>query len=228
VRTRPSMTRRDPPPGTEAESQRDIDRMKRTLQLRTNKAIASGPASQEAGEVWGVPLAGKTPTINGGNGEVGPLITDSASSSASRATGKSGVMPVKYLEVTGANPVSCAVSASLTDQQELLGRLTASPPLPVDPQGPAPPLEPVSAAPVVPDGYVAEPPTLEWLSPINHACGEKTQVSAGGQYEILGRRTPQGFLFIAKRGLDTLGSSKVSAEEARQICSKHHGDSCNG
>lgn len=51
-------------------------------------------------------------TVYGGNGTQEPLITEPASSSDGRATGKSGVMPAKYLKVAGSIPVSHAVSAS--------------------------------------------------------------------------------------------------------------------
>ena len=208
------MTRRDVPRGTSEESQRDIERMKRTLQLRTRGkvSIASGPASQEAGEVRGVPLAGKTPTING-TGSSAPTGDASASGGVGDGQINAGVAPAR-------------TQPSLTDQQELLGRLTAAPPLPVDPQGPAPPIKAITAAPVIPAGYVDAPPKLEWLSPITHANGEKTQISQGGAYEVLGRRTPGGFVFIAKHGLDSLGASKVAAENAREMCQRHYEKAC--
>jgi len=164
------MQRRPQVQSSPEEAQRDIDRMKRTLQLRSSPKPRVGSTAAPAGDE--------------------------------------------------------AAGDSLEQQQELLGRLTAAPPLPVDPQGPAPPLEPITAAPVRPQGYVDEPPTLEWLSPITHANGEKTQISQGGAYEVLGRRTPAGFVFIAKHGLDSLGASKVAAENAREMCQRHYEKAC--
>jgi hypothetical protein len=88
-------------------------------------------------------------------------------------------------------------------------------------------VKPITQTVQRPEGYVAELPTLQWLSPINHACGEKTQISEGGRYEILGRRTPEGFVFIAKCGLDTLGNSRISAQEARDMCQGHYLAMCS-
>jgi hypothetical protein len=80
----------------------------------------------------------------------------------------------------------------------------------------------------VPASYKAEPAKLEWLAPVAHPNGEKTQVSTGGQYAVLGRRTPEGFVFIARHGLNALGASKESAENARAMCQRHYEKACIG
>jgi hypothetical protein len=88
------------------------------------------------------------------------------------------------------------------------------------------PVKPITQTVTVPNGYVAEPPVLEWHKPVRHANGEATQTSTGGSYAVFGRRSPSGFVFIAKRGLDSLGAPQTTAEAARDICLAHHVESC--
>lgn len=97
----------------------------------------------------------------------------------------------------------------------------------VDPALPNDPVKPITQTVTLPNGYVAEPPTLEWLTPINHPNGEKTQISAGGQYEVCGRRCPEGFTFIARHGLNVLGTART-AQDARTKCLLHLVEACGG
>lgn len=178
MRTRPAMTRREVPRGTEEESQREIEAMFRKLggRVKAKVSIASGPASQEAGGVCGSPLAEKT--------------------------------------------------ASLTDQQELLRTLSGASALEQTYRDePNRPLEKITVKPVVLQGVKPEPPTLEWFKPVQHPNGEATQDSSGGSYAVFGRRSPRGFTFIARHGLDVLGSFS-SAQEARDCCGAHYMRAC--
>ena len=65
---------------------------------------------------------------------------------------------------------------------------------------------------------------LEWLSPVSHPNTEKTQTSKCGRYAVFGRRSQTGFVFIARCGLESLGSFGT-AQEARNCCENHHGPS---
>jgi hypothetical protein len=172
---RPEMTRRTVSNPSAEQSQREIDAMNAKLKARV-KSIASGSACQEAGAVWGVPLAEKTP--------------------------------------------------SLTDQQQLLGSLTGAKPIPpVYPDEPNREVKPITQTVTVPQG-VDTTPILEWYKPVRHANGEATQTSTGGAYAVFGRRSPSGFVFIAKRGLDCLGAPQATAEAAREICLAHLREAC--
>jgi hypothetical protein len=133
----------------------------------------------------------------------------------------SGVEP-QGLEAQATRPVA---TPSFTEQQEILRALTGAPPLPEYPQDPAPPLEAITQAPVMPQGYVPESPVLEWLEPMRHPNGEATQISSGGQYEVAGRRCSDGFTFIARHGLDILGTCKT-AVDARARCLLHYLEQC--
>lgn len=64
---------------------------------------------------------------------------------------------------------------------------------------------------------------LVWLTPVRHANTEATQTSRCGRYAVFGRRSPEGFVFIARAGLESLGAPQKTAEAARAICEKHHG-----
>lgn len=129
------------PPTYRDEPDREVKPITASVQL---PSIASGPAGQEAGEVRGVPPAGKTPIVQ---------------------------LPMGY-----------------------------------DPK--------------------ADPPALEWFKPVQHPNGEATQTSAGGAYAVFGRRTPQGFAYIARHGLDALGVSRESAQNAREMCERHFMNAC--
>ncbi len=102
----------------------------------------------------------------------------------------------------------------------------------VEPQG----LEAQATQPVatpfvqLPMGYdpKADPPALEWLSPVQHPNGEATQTSSGGAYTVFARRTPQGIAYIARHGLDALGASRESAQNAREMCERHYREACDG
>jgi hypothetical protein len=103
-----------------------------------------------------------------------------------------------------------------------LREITGSPKLEqLDPREPNKPVKPIEAIPIVPSGYVAEPPTLEWLKPV-----KGTQISAGGAYEVLGRRSGTGFTYIARHGLNVLGEPQITAEGARAICLAHLREAC--
>lgn len=169
MRERPAMTRRPGPP----EDPQAHERMRAILdghkgRIETSRveqrsarvahnhevagsnpapattSIASGPAGQEAGEVRGVPPAGKTPLVQ---------------------------LPMGY-----------------------------------DPK--------------------ADPPALEWLTPVQHPNGEAAQTSSGGAYAVFARRTPQGIAYIARHGLDALGVSRESAQNAREMCERHYAKVC--
>lgn len=138
MRERQPMIRRPSPP----EDPQAQDRMRVILdghKGRIEASIASGPAGQEAGEVRGIPPAGKTPLVQ---------------------------LPMGY-----------------------------------DPK--------------------ADPPALEWLTPVQHPNGEATQTSSGGAYAVFARRTPQGIAYVARHGLDALGVSRESAQNAREMCERH-------
>lgn len=144
MRPRPEMTRRPGPP----EDPQAHERMRAILdghKDRIEASIASGPAGQEAGEVRGVPPAGKTPLVQ---------------------------LPMGY-----------------------------------DPK--------------------ADPPTLEWLTPVQHPNGEATQTSSGGAYAVFARRTPQGIAYVARHGLNVLGTCKT-AVDARAKCLLHFVETCEG
>jgi hypothetical protein len=103
-----------------------------------------------------------------------------------------------------------------------LKEITGSRTLPqIDPMEPSKPVVPITVKPVVPTGYVAEPPTLEWLKPV-----KGTQISAGGAYEVLGRRSGAAFTYIARHGLNALGEPQVTAEAARALCLAHLREAC--
>lgn len=117
-------------------------------------------------------------------------------------------------------------TASLTDQQELLRTLSGASALEQTYRDePNRPLEKITVKPVVPQGVKPEPPTLEWFKPVQHPNGEATQDSSGGSYAVFGRRSPRGFTFIARYGLDVLGSFS-SAQEARDCCGAHYTRAC--
>lgn len=78
-------------------------------------------------------------------------------------------------------------------------------------------VKPVTQTVQLPMGYNLEPPALEWLSPVK-GC----QISAGGQYEVRGRRSGEGWAFTAYRGLDALGEPQTTAQEARDIALAHY------
>jgi hypothetical protein len=126
----------------------------------------------------------------------------------------------------GSNPAPVTIP-SLEEQQDALRALTGAPPLPEYPQDPAPPLEAITQAPVMPQDYTPESPVLEWLEPMRHPNGEATQISSGGQYEVAGRRCPDGFTFIARHGLDILGTCRT-AVDARARCLLHYIEQANG
>jgi hypothetical protein len=67
--------------------------------------------------------------------------------------------------------------------------------------------------------------SLVWLTPVRHANTEATQTSQCGRYAVFGRRSPQGFVFIARAGLEPLGEPQRTAEEARALCEQHHRES---
>jgi hypothetical protein len=77
--------------------------------------------------------------------------------------------------------------------------------------------------PVVPQGYVPEPPTLEWLKPVK-SC----QISSGGQYEVRAAKAGDAWVFIPYRGLDVLGGASKQAQEARDCCQAHFAKACSG
>jgi hypothetical protein len=96
----------------------------------------------------------------------------------------------------------------------------------IEPGRPNDPVELITRTPVVPQGYVAEPPVIEWLTPVRHANGEATQTSGGGQYAVFGRRGPQGFTFQARHGLSLVGSPCKTAADARMKCLLHFAEAC--
>jgi hypothetical protein len=103
-----------------------------------------------------------------------------------------------------------------------LKEITGSPKLEqIDPREPNRPVVPITVKPIVPTGYVAEHPTLEWLKPV-----KGTQISAGGAYEVLGRRSGAGFTYIARHGLNALGEPQATAEAARALCLAHLREGC--
>lgn len=65
---------------------------------------------------------------------------------------------------------------------------------------------------------------IVWLTPVAHPNTEKTQTTKCGQYAVFGRRSPTGFVFIARCGLESLGSFGT-AQEARNCCESHYGQS---
>ena|SRR5271154_591297 len=196
------------PASTGEESQRALEAMKAKLELRVQRT--KGPGQAEHGTTGNDCTSGTR-----------------AVQDASRA-GQIVEQVCEQGPFTPETDDSATVRPSLLEQQEALGELTGAPPLSCDPRDPAPPVEALTQRPVVPAGYVDEPATLEWLSPISHANGEKTQISSGGQYEVHGRRTPDGFVFVAKHGLDAIGASKESAESARAMCQRHYQKACEG
>jgi hypothetical protein len=147
-----------------------------------------------------------------GTGSSAPTGDASVSGGVGDGQINAGVAPVRTLP-------------SLAEQQEALRKLSGAPPLPDDPRDPAPPIKALTQRPVVPQGYVAEPPQLEWLKAVNHAGGEATQLSTGGAYRVSGRRTPYGLTYTAGHGLDSLGVFKI-AQEARDCCQAHYLKAC--
>jgi hypothetical protein len=108
-----------------------------------------------------------------------------------------------------------------------LREITGADPLPqVYPDERNQPVKPITRVVTLPAGFHVEPLVLEWLEPMNHPNGEKTQVSAGGAYEVAGRRCPEGFIFIARHGLDVLGSFP-GAQAARECCDAHYRRACS-
>ena len=109
-----------------------------------------------------------------------------------------------------------------------LKEITGADPLPqVYPDERNQPVKPITRRVRLPEGTkaYAEDTALEWLEPMNHPNGEKTQVSAEGAYEVSGRRCPQGFIFIARHALDVLGSFP-GAQMARECCRTHFQTAC--
>jgi hypothetical protein len=88
-----------------------------------------------------------------------------------------------------------------------------------------------TSAPLVqlPAGYdpKADAPTLEWLPVQQHANGEATQVSTGGTYSVLGRRTPEGFRYYSRHGISPLGTH-MTATDGRTRCLLHHIEQASG
>lgn len=82
-------------------------------------------------------------------------------------------------------------------------------------------VKPVTQAVQLPMGYVAEPPKLEWLTPVKDC-----QISLGGAYEVRARRSFGGWTFVAYRGLDVLGEPHTTAQGARDQCQAHYRESC--
>jgi len=110
---------------------------------------------------------------------------------------------------------------------ERLRELTGSKVLPpLDPGVPNQPLEKITVSSVVPQGAVAEPPTLEWLKPIYHKDESGTCISSGGQYEIRKRRLGDAWQYTIYRGLDVIGGPYGTAQEAKDCALAHYRDAC--
>ncbi len=108
---------------------------------------------------------------------------------------------------------------------ERLKQLTGGKPIPqVYPDEPNKPMQAVAQRPCLPTGYdpKADPPTLEWLSPVRGV-----QISTGGAYEVSGSRSGEGYTFVARHGLNVLGSF-CEAQAARECCLAHYVAACLG
>jgi hypothetical protein len=97
----------------------------------------------------------------------------------------------------------------------------------VDPALANDPVKPITQTPVVPNGYKPEPPRIEWRPATQHANGEASQVSEGGTYSVLGRRTPEGFRYYSRHGIAQLGTH-MTATDARTRCLLHLIEACEG
>lgn len=78
-----------------------------------------------------------------------------------------------------------------------------------------------------PPALAPTPSALEWSKPIVFVNGEGNLISTTGAYEVHKRFTSKGrYDYTARRGLDALGPSRETADEAKRDCQDHFRSQC--
>jgi hypothetical protein len=109
-----------------------------------------------------------------------------------------------------------------------LKELTGAKPNPqIDPMEKNQPVKPVTQKAVVPVGFIAEPPALEWGKPLALADGSATIVSTGKTYSVLREANGAGGnRYLAFHGISVLAPACATAECAKAHCDTHYKIAC--